>query len=82
MLAVFGVLLLIGGAVLRFAITDNVNNANLHTIGLILMGGGGLLLIAAAVQGAGWMSMGNRHFKTERSVSPDGNTVVEETRAR
>jgi hypothetical protein len=81
MFAVFGVLLLIGGAIMRFAINNNVNNANLHTIGLILIGGGALLLVVAAIQGAGWMSMGNRRFKTERSVSPDGNHVIEETRA-
>jgi uncharacterized membrane protein YidH (DUF202 family) len=81
MFAVFGVILLIAGAILRFAITNNVNNANLHTIGVILIGGGALLAVVAAIQAAGWMSMGNRRFKTERSVSPDGNHVIEETRA-
>lgn len=82
MFAVLGVLLLIGGAVLRYAIDDGVDNANLHTIGLILMAGGALSLIIAAIQGAGWMSMGSRHVQTERHVSPDGTHVVEETRAR
>lgn len=80
MFAALGVLLLVGGATARYAIHDRVDGANLDVLGLILMAGGALSLVIAAIQGAGWMSMGRRHQRTERLVSDDGTHVVEETR--
>ncbi len=81
MFAGLGVLLLVAGAVVRWAISDPVEGTDLDMLGLILMGGGALCLLIAAIQGMGWMSMSRRHVQTERVVSPDGTHVVEETRA-
>ena len=81
MFAALGVLLLVGGAVVRYAITGDPDNTDLDMLGLILMDGGALSLLIAAIQGMGWMSLGRRHVQTERVVSPDGTHVVEETRA-
>ncbi|HWL41721.1 MAG TPA: DUF6458 family protein [Ilumatobacter sp.] len=82
MYAALGLLLLVGGAILTFAIDRAVDGANLETIGWILMGGGALALIIAAIQGAGWMSMSSRRTRVERHVSPDGNHVYEDQEVR
>ncbi len=82
MYAALGLLLLIGGAILTFAVNEAVDGANLETIGWILMGGGALALLIAAIQAAGWMSMTNRRSHVERHVSPDGNHVYEEQEVR
>lgn len=80
MFAALGVLLLVAGAVLAFAVSAEVEGANLREIGWILMAGGALSLIIAAVRGAGWMSMRSTRTQSERQVSSDGRHVVEETR--
>lgn len=82
MYAALGLILLVGGAILTFAINESVDGADLEMIGWILMGGGALALLIAAIQGAGWMSMGNRRAHVERHVSPDGNHVYEEQEVR
>lgn len=81
MFAGLGVLLLVAGAIVRWAIDGDVENTNLDMLGLILMGGGLLSLLIALIQGMGWMSATRRHVQTERLVSPDGTHVVEETRS-
>lgn len=80
MFAGLAVLLLVIGAIARFAINDAFDGIDLATIGNILMAGGVLCLVIAAIQAAGWMSRSPRRFTTERHVSPDGDHVVEETR--
>jgi hypothetical protein len=82
MYAVLGLILLVAGAILTFAINETVEGADLEAIGWILMGGGALALIISAIQGAGWMSMGNRRTHVERHVSPDGNHVYEDQEVR
>lgn len=82
MYVVLGLILLVSGAVLTFAIEQQVDGANLEAIGWILMGGGALALIIAAIQGAGWMSMGTRRAHVERHVSPDGRFMYEEQEVR
>ncbi len=77
-----GVVLLVVGAIVRWAIEGDVENTNLDVLGLILMGGGVLCLLIATIQAMGRMSATRRHVQTERMVSPDGTHVVEETRAR
>lgn len=79
MLAIFGILLIIAGAIVTFAVNTAVEGVDLEALGYILMAGGGLALLAAAIQGAGWLSMSNRRFHSERHVSPDGRHEVEET---
>lgn len=82
MYAALGLLLLVGGAILTFAVDQAIDGANLEMIGWILMAGGALSLLIAAIQGAGWMSMSNRRARVERHVSPDGHHVYEEQEVR
>ena len=77
-----GIILIVLGAVVTFAIDVAVEGVDLIAVGYILMAAGALALVAAAIQGASFMSMGNRKMKAERHVSPDGNHVVEETQVR
>lgn len=80
MFAVLGIILLVAGAILTFAVDRSVDSVDLAAIGWILMGGGALSLLVATIQGAGWMSARNRQVHTERHVSADGRHEVEEYR--
>jgi hypothetical protein len=82
MLVVLGIIMLVIGAIVTFAIDSAVDGVDLIAVGYILLGAGVLALIAAAIRGAGFMSMGNNRMRGERHVSPDGNHVVEETEIR
>lgn len=81
MFVVFGIILVVAGAILAFAVNAAVENVDLVTIGWILMVGGAVSLIAGAVRGASFMSTGKQKFTTERHMSPDGQHYVEETTA-
>jgi hypothetical protein len=76
-MAALGIILLVAGAIVAFAINAAVDNVNLVVVGWILMGAGALALIVALVRG---MGMANRRTVAERHVSPDGNHIVEETK--
>ena len=80
MYAAIGVILVVAGAILTFAVEKTVEGVDLDVVGWIMMGGGALSLIIAAIQGAGWMSMSNSKLHTERHVTDDGKHYVEETR--
>jgi hypothetical protein len=80
MFAALGIILLVAGAIITFAVDRQAEGFDLHAVGWILMAGGGLALLIALIQGAGWMSAKNSHAVSERHVSPDGTTVVEESR--
>jgi hypothetical protein len=80
MYAAIGVIFVVAGAILTFAVEKTVEGLDLDVIGWILMGGGALALLIAAIQGAGWMSMSNTKLHTERHVTDDGQHYVEETR--
>ena len=82
MFAVIGVILVVAGAILTFAVeqADKADQVDLDLVGWILMGGGALSLLIAAIRGAGWMSMSNTKLHTERHVTDDGQHYVEETR--
>lgn len=80
MFAALGIILLVAGAIITFAIDREADGVDLHAIGWILMAGGGLSLLVALIQGAGWMSARNTHSVTERHVSDDGGTYIEESR--
>lgn len=82
MFAALGILLIVAGAIVTFAIDTAVDGVDLELLGWIMMGGGALSLIIAAIQGAGFMSLSNRRVTSERVVSADGHHVVEETEAR
>ena len=79
MLVRIGIILVIVGAIITFAIDAAVEGVDLKAVGFILMAGGGLALVAGAIKGAGMMSMGDKKMRSERHVSPDGNHVVEES---
>lgn len=81
MLVAFGIILAIAGAIITFAVDTQVDNVDLAAIGWILMAGGAASIIAGAIRGASWMSMGKQKFEHERHVSDDGQHVVEETRS-
>jgi hypothetical protein len=81
MFAALGILLIVGGAILTFAVDSGVDGVDLAAIGWIMMIGGGISLLIAAIQGIGWMSMGRTKMHTERHVSEDGQHYVEETRS-
>jgi len=79
MLAALGIILLVAGAIVAFALDVSVDSVDMTAVGWIMMAGGGLALIVAAIRGAGWMSMTNNKLHTERHVSDDGRHYVEET---
>ena len=82
MFAALGIILLVGGAILTFAVDRQAESVDLAAIGWIMMAGGALSLLVALIQGAGWMSMKNRNdtaIHTERHVSSDGRHYVEES---
>jgi len=81
MFAVLGIVLLVAGAILTFAVEKSADGVDLEAIGWILMAGGALSLLAGIIQGAGWMSARRTNMVTERHVSNDGQHFVEEVRA-
>ena len=81
MLAILGIILIVAGAILAFAVERSADGVDLAMIGWIIMAGGALALLVAAIQGLGWMSLGTRKVHTERHVSADGSHYVEDTRA-
>lgn len=82
MLVALGIILVIVGAVVSFAMDTAVEGVDLRVLGYIVIGGGVIALVAGTIQGAGYMSMGNRKMKSERSASPDGNHIIEETQIK
>lgn len=80
MFTVFGILLLIAGAILTFAVEQQAEGVDLQAVGWILMGGGAASLLLAAVRGASFMSGRSQRVHRERIVSEDGQHVVEEQR--
>ncbi len=81
MFVAFGIILLIAGGIITFAVDAEVSGLDLSTIGVILMIAGAGSLIAGAFQAAAWQQSAKSKFTSERHVSPDGQHVVEETRA-
>lgn len=76
-MAALGILLLLVGAIVTFAINAAVDNVDLTAVGVILMLAGGLALLIALIRS---ISMTNHRTKAERYVSPDGRHVVEESK--
>lgn len=81
MFAALGVILIVAGAVMKWAIEKKADGIDIQMIGVILMVGGAISLVVAAIQGAGWMSQSRTRFTTERHMSDDGKHYIEETRA-
>ena len=79
MFAALGIILLVAGAIVTFAVDRQAEGVDLAAIGWIMMAGGALSLVVAMIQGAGWMSMNKSKMHTETHVSSDGRHQVEET---
>ena len=75
-----GVILIVLGGILAFAVRESVEAVDLIMVGWILIAGGVLSLVIGAIQGLGWMSMRSTKMRTERHVTDDGQNYVEETR--
>lgn len=60
------------GAILRFAVADNVDGVDLSVVGVVLMVVGAIGAIVSLIRRPSY------HARTERTVSPDGRHVVEE----
>jgi hypothetical protein len=56
MLAALGIMLLISGAILSFALRAAADGVDVVAIGWILMAGGGLALLVSMIDHAGWRS--------------------------
>lgn len=80
MFTAFGIVLLIGGAILAFAVERQAEGVDVVAIGWILMAGGLLSLLVGAAMAAGWAAQRRRATFVERHVSADGRHVVDETR--
>ena len=81
-MVVLGILLLVIGAIVAFAVDAALEDVDLVALGYILMGGGVLALIVAAVRSAMWANSGTTEMRHERHVSDDGRHVVDETQTR
>ena len=79
MFAVLGILLIVAGAIITFAVDRQAEGVDLEAIGWILMAGGALSLLVSAIVGASWMSARTSKVHSERVVSADGGHVVEDT---
>ena len=79
MYAALGIVLIVAGAILTFAIDRQAEGVDIDAIGWILMAGGGIALLVSIFQAAAWATWRKRHFVTERHVSPDGEHVIEES---
>lgn len=70
------VLLIAAGAVLTWAVSAEAEGVNLEAVGVILMVVGAIGLIFSVIRGS-WMGFSSTR---ERTVSPDGRTVIEHDR--
>jgi uncharacterized membrane protein YedE/YeeE len=78
MFVILGIVLVVAGAILTFAVETTADGVNLDVIGLILMAGGVAAFVAAAVQGAAWQSRSNTKMHVEKHLSSDGRHFVED----
>ena len=79
MFAAVGIILLVAGAILAFAIEREAEGVDLQLVGWIMIAGGGLALVVGLIQGAGFMSLNKTKMRSERHMSSDGKHVVDET---
>jgi hypothetical protein len=79
MFAALGIILIVAGAIVTFAIDRQAEGVDLEALGWILMAGGALSLLISLFVGASWWSTRGMRAHTERHVSPDGATVVEDS---
>ena len=78
MFVVLGIILIVVGAIVAFAVEASADGVDLSVIGFILIAGGVASLLAAAVKGAAWQSRTGMNMRVEKHVSSDGKHAVEE----
>ena len=81
MFAALGVILLVAGAIITFAIDKQAEGVDLEAIGWILMAAGGLSLLIGLFTSAAWWSNRGMRTHSERHVTPTGD-VYEDTQVR
>lgn len=75
MFAALGLLLVVIGAVVTFAVERDVDGIDLDALGWILMAAGVASLIAGLVYSASWWTRRPMHSHYERHVTPAGDYV-------
>lgn len=80
MFVILGILLIVIGAIVAFAIDAAAEGVDLAVVGYILIAGGVVSLLAAAFKGAAWESRNKTAMRVEKHVSSDGQHVVEDVR--
>lgn len=78
MFVILGIILVVIGAVIAFAVDASADGVDLAVIGYILIAGGVASLLAAAVQGAAWQSRTKSGMHVETHMSSDGRHFVED----
>lgn len=68
MLTVSGILLLMGGAILTFAVDRRFEGVDVQLVGWISMAGGGMALIAAMLRGAALDSSARQEAHHEETL--------------
>ena len=76
MFAALGIVLLVAGAVVSFAVDRSADGVDLMAIGWILMGGGGLALLIAMIQSAGSVSEHSTTIVADRGEPANGRHIV------
>jgi len=67
-----GVIIAVIGAILAFAVRDNIDAVDLTLVGYILIAGGALIAIVAGI----FAARGNRVHSSVRSTGPEGDRVL------
>jgi hypothetical protein len=80
MMAALGIMLLVAGAIVLFAVDRSAEGVDLMAIGWILLAGGGLSLLVSLIQAAGSQSEQRTTMVTDHTVSADGRHFVDELR--
>lgn len=85
MFAALGIIFVVAGAILTFAIDRQADGVDVTATGWILMAGGGLSFLMAALRAAGWpdstpTDSTHTGVRTERYATDDGRYTVEDSR--
>lgn len=73
-----GIVLLVVGAIVTFAVNASAEGVDIAAIGWILMAAGVASLAAASVKAAAWESRTHTRLHVEKHSSADGRHVVED----
>lgn len=80
MFVILGIVLIVTGAVLAFAVEASTDGVDLVVVGYVLIAGGVASILAGAISGAAWHARSRTAMRVERHTSNDGRHVVEDVR--